>query len=188
MSVRQASLQQQLNNTERRIIMDKEKLHQILSSLWENDDSVGKTYYNQALQDVQIAVDFQEEPVSDDLEEEIDNYIKRNGYDGLDSIEEVKYIAEYFTKWQKTKDDSCTSDLGDYINELSKQFPEVSFAKLSRIAVRVARWQKQQIMKDAVEGEIVKDIANNLYIGKAKVNKNNFKFGDKVKLLVLKEE
>ena len=32
-----------------------------------------------------------EEPVSEDLEEEIDNYVKRNGYDGLDSIEEVKY-------------------------------------------------------------------------------------------------
>ena len=34
---------------------------------------------------------------------------------------------------------------------LSKQFPEVSFAKLSRIAVRVARWQKQKMMKGAIE-------------------------------------
>ena len=48
---------------------DKEKLHQILSSLWKNDDSVGKTYYNQALQDVQTAVDLQEEPVREELEE-----------------------------------------------------------------------------------------------------------------------
>ena len=48
--------------------MDKEKLHQILSSLWKNDDSVGKAYYNQALQDVQTAIDLQEEPVSDELE------------------------------------------------------------------------------------------------------------------------
>ena len=43
----------------------------------------------------------QKEPVSEDLEEEIDNYVKRNGYDGLDSIEEVKYIANYFAEWQK---------------------------------------------------------------------------------------
>ena len=43
----------------------------------------------------------QEEPVSEDLEEEIGNYIKMNGYDGLDSIEEVKYIANHFAKWQK---------------------------------------------------------------------------------------
>jgi len=55
--------------------MDKEKLHQILSSLWKNDDSVGKTYYNQALQDVQIAVDLQEEPII--LTEEI---LKKNGF------------------------------------------------------------------------------------------------------------
>ena len=44
-----------------------------------------------------------EEPVSDDLEEEIDNYIKWNGYDGLDSREEVKYIANHFAKWQKDR-------------------------------------------------------------------------------------
>jgi len=62
---------------------DKEKLHQILSSLWKNDDSVGKMCYNQALQDVQTAIDtMQEEPVSEDL--------------------------------------------GEYINELSKQFPEIN--------------------------------------------------------------
>jgi len=54
---------------------DKEKLHQILSSLWKNDDSVGKTYYNQALQDVQTAVDLQEEPVSDELEKVVEEIV-----------------------------------------------------------------------------------------------------------------
>lgn len=49
-----------------------------------------------------------------------------------------------------TKDlkESVSEDLGDYINELSKQFPEVSFAKLSRIAVRVSRWQQNQDAKN----------------------------------------
>lgn len=42
-------------------MIDKKKIHQILSSLWKNDDSVGKTYYNQALQDVQTVIDLQEE-------------------------------------------------------------------------------------------------------------------------------
>lgn len=42
------------------------------------------------------------------------------------------------------QEESVSEDLGDYINELSKQFPEVSFAKLSRIAVRVAKWQKEK--------------------------------------------
>lgn len=50
-----------------------------------------------------------EEPVSEKLKEEIDNYVKRNGYDGLDSIEEVKYIANHFAKWQKQQliDKAC---------------------------------------------------------------------------------
>ena len=55
---------------------DKEKIHQILSSLWKNDDSVGKTYYNQALQDVQTAIDLKEEPVSEELEEAASRYAK----------------------------------------------------------------------------------------------------------------
>lgn len=49
---------------------------------------------------------------------------------------------------QKTKDESTNEDLGDYINELSKQFPEVSFGKLSRIAVRVSKWQQNQDVKN----------------------------------------
>lgn len=60
-----------------------------------------------------------------------------DGYAMLDAI-------EFGAKWQKAKDESTTEDLEEYINELSKQFPEVSFAKLSRIAVRVAKWQKEQ--------------------------------------------
>ena len=39
-------------------------------------------------------------------------------------------------------------DLQFEIDNLSKRYPEVSFAKLSRIAVHIANWQKQQIAKD----------------------------------------
>lgn len=49
------------------------------------------------------------------------------------------------------KEEPASGDLGEYINELSKQFPEVSFAKLSRIAVRVAKWQEKQTITDACE-------------------------------------
>lgn len=45
----------------------------------------------------------------------------------------------------EVKEELVSEDLSDYINELSKQFPEVSFAKLSRIAVRVVKWREQQI-------------------------------------------
>lgn len=54
------------------------------------------------------------------------------------------------------QEESVSEGLGEYINELSKQFPEVSFAKLSRIAVRVAKWQKQHLWKPA-DGDDLKD-------------------------------
>jgi hypothetical protein len=136
---------------------DKEKLHKILSSLWKNDDSVGKTYYNQALQDVQTAVDLQEEPVSEDLKEASKNYALNNTpWD--DCKDEIQESFKAGAKWQKTKDESTTEDLGEYINELSKQFPEVSFAKLSRIAVRVAKWKEQKMMAKAVDGYVIEDV------------------------------
>lgn len=48
-----------------------------------------------------------------------------------------------FAKFGNQYQEPVSEDLGEYVNELSKQFPEVSFAKLSRIAVRVAKWQKE---------------------------------------------
>ena len=42
------------------------------------------------------------------------------------------------------QEEPVSEDLGDCINELSKQFPEVLFAKLSRIAIRVAKWQEKK--------------------------------------------
>jgi hypothetical protein len=46
------------------------------------------------------------------------------------------------------QEEPVSDDLGDYIDELSKQFPDVSFAKLSRIAIRVSRWQRNQDVKN----------------------------------------
>jgi hypothetical protein len=44
-------------------------------------------------------------------------------------------------KWHLAKIKSITlDDLEKFINELSKQFPEVSFAKVCKIATRTAKW------------------------------------------------
>ena len=57
-----------------------------------------------------------------------------------------KAMKEYrqFIIHEYCKEEPVSEDLGEYINELSKQFPDVSFAKLSRIAVRVAKWQEDK--------------------------------------------
>ena len=48
-------------------------------------------------------------------------------------------------------------------------------------------WQKEQMTKDAVEGEIVKDITNNLAVTAKNINLKGFKFGDKVKIIIVKQ-
>ena len=83
-----------------------------------------------------------------------------DGYAMLDAIEfgakwgkeqaEIKIKAQSMALAHGCpKEEPASKDLGEYINELSKQFPEVSFAKLSRIAVRAAKWQKENLWKDA---------------------------------------
>ena len=106
------------------------------------------------------------EPVSEELEKAAEEYIEYTprydiGYEleeGNDPTEIDCFTIDEATaafiegaKWQKAKDESTTEDLGEYINELSKQFPEVSFAKLSRIAVRVAKWQTEQFEKERLK-------------------------------------
>jgi len=54
--------------------------------------------------------------------------------------------------------------LEEFINELSKQFPDVSFAKLSRIAIRVAKWAKptDEEMKELLRTEYEKGRADTI--------------------------
>ena len=90
---------------------------------------------------------------------------------------------------EKQKEPELSKDLSDYIAELSKQFPEVSFAKLSRIAVRVKNWLEKQGEKPVEEynitgissghatgklKEIIKDIESEKVESK-------FKVGDEIK-------
>lgn len=121
--------------------------------------------YDSCMQEVEDAVKAgakwqkkHENPVSEDLEEAAKHNTFKYVFDKNVKetlISELKYIGNNSfkdgAKWQKEKDESTTEDLGEYINELSKQFPEVSFAKLSRIAVRVANWQKEQFEKNRLK-------------------------------------
>jgi hypothetical protein len=98
----------------------------------------------------QSCENLQEETVSEDLEEEIDNYVKRNGYDGLDSIEEVKYIANHF-----------------------------------------AKWQKEQMMKVAKEAQVILTRITNATLApslSSVILDDSFKEGDKVKVILIKED
>lgn len=148
--------------------------------------------YNEVLA---ILDTMQEEPVSEDVVSVAKQYIDSHVFGNEEDKFTRSVLVDMFcsgANWQKTKGESITDDLGDYINELSKQFPEVSFAKLSRIAVRVAKWQKEQMMKDMMpcilewyDGFVLsftEEQLNNV------VTKNNINIGDKVKVIVIKED
>ena len=124
--------------------------------------------YNEVLS---ILDSLQEEPVSDDLEKEnkieiladiIFNAAKYGymPYDTQDEYCAMEIAKENIDKFivPKKQEEPISEDLEEYINELSKQFPEVSFAKLSRIAVRVAKWQKEQMMAKAIDGYVIEDV------------------------------
>jgi hypothetical protein len=136
------------------ILEEEEKTHKIVgydNELYIFDDGTTDLFCEQELYELV------KEPVSEDLEEASKNYALNNTpWD--DCKDEIQESFKAGAKWQKAKDESTTEDLGEYINELSKQFPEVSFAKLSRIAVRVAKWQKKQMMAKAVDGYVIKDV------------------------------
>lgn len=83
----------------------------------------------------------QEEPVSNPIDFEKELY---KAFGQVKDFTLGMRIAKWFYDMGKNSQEPVSDDLGEYINELSKQFPEVSFAKLSRIAVRAAKWQKQQ--------------------------------------------
>ena len=75
-----------------------------------------------------------------------------------------KAMEEYrqFIINEYDKKDLVDEYLGTYVDELSKQFPEVSFAKLSRIAVRVAKWQKEQLLKLSDGNDLSEPVSENL--------------------------
>jgi len=91
------------------------------------------------------------------------------------------------------KEEPVSEDLGEYINELSKQFPEVSFAKLSRIAVRVAKWKEEQMMEKAIDVEVKVDAGGYPYIPQMELYDYDkdvplAKAGDRYKVILIKEE
>ena len=108
------------------------------------------------------------------------------------SSAEAKYRREVYTEllsFINTLEvkEPASEDLSDLIDKLSKRYPEVSFAKLSRIVVAATKWQKSQdqqtielaeehamlagmtqererMVKDAIEGWVARDECGDIAI------------------------
>ena len=126
--------------------MNKEEAIKYLQQLYPNG---GHCWLDeQRIEAIGMAVKaLQEEPVSEDL-------LVAANKAWLESEDKESYAETFIDgfvacfNWQKRKDSISSKDLEELINTLSKRYPEVSFAKLSRIAVRVAKWQMAQMVKD----------------------------------------
>ncbi len=58
--------------------------------------------------------------------------------------EKCKWAFISGARFEQRQEAVPSKELADEIDVLSKRYPEISFAKLSRIAVRIAKWQKGQ--------------------------------------------
>jgi hypothetical protein len=141
---------------------DKKKIHKVLSSLWKNDTSVGTFDYNQALQDVQTKFDLlSEEPVNEELEEASKEWLSPQ-------------LDKSYAAYGETKQMELARFDG--------------YAMLDAIEFG-AQWQKEQMMKDAVNGLVYAQRTNGEVMFRSNyVKKEGFKFGDKVKVIVIKED
>lgn len=123
-------------------------------------------------------------PISDDLDEEIENYIKESlaiKFPTTDKEQikaDIRYIARHFAEWQHGKD-------FDDLLQSEMKFPKEFYEK-GRFDMR------EEMMKDSVKGEIgdimplieVGEMNNYLKYAKA----HGLKPGDKVKIIIIKEK
>lgn len=151
-----------------------------------------------------IEEDAKEPTPAEGLEEEIERmYLK----DILTLRTRAQYadLARHFAQWgaehareqskPKVSDGLETEALRSAGVLLSEHFEDEDDDAIRTTALRCwkggvihgASWQKEQMMKEAVEGEVVKDISNKLAVT-AKINLDGFKFGDKVRVIVCKKE
>ena len=115
---------------------------------------------------------FSDEPVTDchDLEEEMEKFIETFGWGKTKHLAEKELIsatARHFAEWG------------------AKHTPLPEDTVLFQKGVEEG---KRLMMEGAVEGEVVKDISNKLAVTAKNINLDGFRFGDKVRIIIVKEE
>lgn len=82
-------------------------------------------------------------------------------------------------------------DLPDDLDEAADKYEQEYFtdATLGEAYITGAEWQKEQMMKEAVEGEIQMRYSGCLCAKTIRaINEDKFKLGDKVRIIIVKEE
>ncbi len=98
-------------------------------------------------------------------------------------------------------EEPVSEDLEEFATQLANEYfpdelniwarPNHEARYLYDACIRTANWQKEQMMKDAVEGEITDDVlSKHLHCDAGKFIEawDKFNSGDKVKIIIIKEE
>ncbi len=127
---------------------------------------------------------------------------------------DVSYAPQSMDAVEYIKNDPIEQpevDLEKEIDRVSKRYPDVSFAKLSRIAVHFAKWkeaqdqeiielaeehaylagsvnEREKMMKEAVEGYVTLTLTGVRTVAATIKGEDNIGPGDKVRVIVLKED
>lgn len=123
-----------------------------------------------------------------EVKEEKKNYNER--YKRIAQTEQFK--TSYRDK-SLGKEDSACEDLEEEIDRYYSDWQfddDTIYEDMRNICRHFAEWQKQQMMKALVNGEVVKDIHSQLSVKSEPLNDTfrDVKFGDKVKIIIVKED
>lgn len=126
---------------------------------------------------IEVIDSLPEEKPSEDLEEAARQYTQEMLESWKFDSTGVRPIREPFiagAEWMRKKDveDMYLSDNRHFLKCYEQ----------GKVDMRV------KMMNDAVEGEIVKDISNRLAVTAKNINLDGFKFGDKVKIIIVKQD
>lgn len=100
------------------------------------------------------------EPVNEDLQTEIEDYINRNFSEGSD---------------------------GCLITDKNKSLGGVTYSEICELARHFSKWQKQQMIKDAISAE-VRTVEDFMGTTTFRCVCDKYKVGEKVKLIIIKED
>ena len=135
----------------------------------------GLTFVPTAMQSLLEFLDtLQEQPVCEGLEEEIESYISENG-----NIPYLASIARHFAQWQKEKD----NEVADKALTMSIKLQEGWYAKGIADGEKS---MKEQMMKNAVEGEVIDD--GEVVVPALRTILSKMDDGDKVRIVIVKED
>ena len=148
-----------------------------------------------------------EQPVSEGLEEEIDKRWREWLSDDKEQVEgvlpksEFAFYARHFAQWgaEHRGGSEIPKDLESYAQKVEDYYDVgeergylcVQRGEVKDAVIAGASWQKEQMMKEAVEGEVFADhflTDSKLFIESDYLPDGKFHVSDKVKLVIIKED